>query len=141
MNKLTLSVSTIIKAPISKVWVALTDPKQIKKYFFGVDTISDWKEGSSIIYRGSWEGKIFEDKGTIVKIQPEKLLHCTYWSSFSGLPDKPENYQKVNYDLTKEKEGIKLTITQDNIPTEESKKHSEHNWKTVFESMKKLLEK
>ena len=139
--KFTAKKSITIHASIAKVWDALTNPSLIKQYFFGVDVFTNWTVGSPILYRGVWQGKAFEDKGTILKIEPERRLVCNYWSSFSGLPDLSENYQKVTYTLSHTKEGIHLTITQDNIPTEESKNHSEKNWSMVLESLKKLVEK
>jgi len=139
-NDFIASVSVSIAASPAKVWQALTDPSLVKQYFFGVDLITDWKKGSPIIYRGVWEEKMFEDRGNILEIIPEKLLLCNYWSSFSGLPDAPENYQNVRYELSMENGGTKLSITQDNIPSEESKTHSEQNWKTVLDGMRKLIE-
>lgn len=139
-STLTAKIETDINAPASKVWHALINPEMIKQYFFGVEVISDWKVGSPIVYRGEWEGNVFEDKGNILKLEPEKLLLCNYWSSFSGLPDSPENYQNVAYELTPLKEGTRLTITQDGIQSEESREHSEQNWKTVLATLKSLLE-
>jgi uncharacterized protein YndB with AHSA1/START domain len=132
--------SIIINASASKVWDALINPVKIKQYLFGTETISDWKIGSPIKYRGEWQGKKYEDKGIIRNIIPEKLLESTYWSSMSGLADVPENYKNVSYKLHPENNGTRLTITQDNNPTQESKKHSEQNWKMVLEGLKKLVE-
>ena len=140
-KKLSAKIHTDIHAPASKVWDALTNPEMIKQYFFGVDVVTDWKEGSPILYKGEWEGKYFEDKGNILKSVPEKLLLCNYWTSFSGLPDIPENYQNVSYELSPVKDGTRLTITQDGIASEESRKHSEQNWNMVLNSLKSLLEK
>jgi uncharacterized protein YndB with AHSA1/START domain len=42
-----------IKADAARVWDALTNPELIKQYLFGTEAISDWKEGSSITYKGS----------------------------------------------------------------------------------------
>ena len=137
----TAKASIIINAPAGKVWKALTDPAQIKQYLFGTETKSDWKKGSSITYSGEWEGKTYEDKGEIIDIIPEKLLHTTYWSSMSGKEDKPENYNNVIYELAPEGNATKLTITQDNNANEKSKEHSESNWETVLQSMKEMLEK
>jgi len=139
-NNFVAQVSINIAASPAKVWQALTDPALVKKYFFGVDLITDWKKGSPIIYRGVWEGKTFEDKGNVIEIIPEKLLLSNYWSGFSGMPDVPENYSNVRYELCSENSGTKLSITQDNIPTEESKTHSEQNWKMVLDGMRKMLE-
>ena len=44
--------SVTIHADAAKVWDALTNPVLIKQYLFGTDAISDWKEGSSVTYRG-----------------------------------------------------------------------------------------
>ncbi len=88
---------TVIKAKADKVWDALTNPELIKQYLFGTEVVSDWKVGSSIIYKGVWEGKPYEDKGTIKELIPNRLLSTTYWSSISSGEDKPENYLLVKY--------------------------------------------
>jgi len=133
--------SLTINAPASKVWKALTDPSLIKQYLFGTETSSEWKKGSPITYKGTWEGKQYEDKGVIIDIKPEKLLHTTYLSSMSGLEDKPENYANVIYELSPENGRTTLTITQDNNKNEESLKHSEGNWGTVLNKLKEVVEK
>ncbi|MCL5009026.1 MAG: SRPBCC domain-containing protein [Patescibacteria group bacterium] len=133
--------SILIQVPAARVWMALTTPELIKQYLFGTEAVSDWQIGSTITYRGTWEGKTYEDKGKILELEPEKHLLTTYWSSFSGLPDAPESYQTVAYDLTPEGSSTKLTITQDNIKSEGSRDHSAKNWQMVLESLKKLLEK
>ncbi len=132
--------SILISASSAAVWNALTNPDLIKQYLFGTEIVTDWQVGHPILYRGVWEGKPYEDKGTILKIKPEKLLLCNYWSSFSGLPDSPEYYQNVAYELTPGDGKTELTITQDNIPSEEGKQQSEQNWGMVLDGMKKLLE-
>ena len=71
----------------------------LKQYFFGADVVTDWKVGSSIVYRGQWNGKPYEDKGKILKFETEKLLVTTHWSPLSGVPDIPENYHTVSYEL------------------------------------------
>ncbi|MHC1781967.1 MAG: SRPBCC domain-containing protein [Anaerolineaceae bacterium] len=133
--------STLIIVSPAAVWDALINSATIKEYMFGTEVVTDWQVGHPILYRGSWEGKPYEDKGTILKIEPEKTLICNYWSSFSGLEDKPENYQTVSYELKPEGGNTRLTITQDNIPSEEGAKQSEQNWGMVLAGMKKLLEK
>src|SRR5216684_1074674 len=89
-----------INAPAAKIWEALTKPELIKQYLFGTQVTTDWKVGSPIIYKGEWQGKSYEDKGKILKIEPNKLIVSTYWSSMSGMPDAPENYKTVSYELT-----------------------------------------
>ena len=139
-QKLVSKSSTIINAPVNKVWEALTNPSLIKQYLFGTNTITDWKKGSPILWEGEWEGKTYQDKGVILDIDPGKSVKYNYWSSMSGTEDKPENYQDITYDL-KEKDGkTTLNITQYNIKNEDAKKHSEENWQGVFGKMKEMVE-
>lgn len=133
-------ITSQFNAPLARVWNALINPEEIKKYLFGTQAISDWKAGSSLIFKGEWEGKEYMDKGTILAIEPERLFRYTYWSSFSGKPDIPENYGIVTYELSKVDGFVQLRITQDNIESEEQRKHSEENWKSVLESLKSIVE-
>jgi uncharacterized protein YndB with AHSA1/START domain len=141
MNKgLIARASVVINAPASSVWDALTNPELIKQYLFGTQVSSDWKVGSSIIYKGTWEDKNFEDKGRILQIEPERLLESTFWSALSGLADVPENYSLIRYDLAPEGSATRVTLTQDNNATAEDAVRADQNWTLVLESMKKLLE-
>jgi uncharacterized protein YndB with AHSA1/START domain len=114
---ITGNAEILIDTTIEKVWEALTDPALIKQYFFGTNTKTDWKPGSPITFSGEWKGKTYEDKGTILDFQKYKLIKYSYWSENSGI------------------------ITQENIPSEEMKEHSEENWKQVMNNLKKMLEK
>jgi uncharacterized protein YndB with AHSA1/START domain len=135
-----LEVSTTIHAPVSKVWEALTKPEIIKQYFFDTNTYTDWQPGHPIIFKGEWQGKNYEDKGTVIDVEKNKLIRYNYWSSMSGIEDKPENYVTITYDVEGKDNDVTLTVTQENIPDEKMKEHSEENWKKVLQELKNLLE-
>ena len=139
MKGLTVKQSIKLQASPSEVWSALTDPEKIKKYFWGTNTVSDWKVGSSIVFTGEWDGQPYQDKGTILEFIPEEKLVYNYWSSFSGIEDIPENYANITYQLTPQEDGTLLEITQDGIENEEKRAHSESSWKTVLENLKEVL--
>ena len=139
-SKISAKVNTIIDAPLEKVWNALTKPEVIKQYFFGTKTNTSWEPGSPITFDGEWEGKSYHDKGTVLDFQKNKLIKYSYWSSMSGIEDKPENYVIVTYKLSGNRNNVDLTITQENIPDEKTKEHSEANWKKVLNDLKKLVE-
>jgi uncharacterized protein YndB with AHSA1/START domain len=132
--------SATINAPASKVWEALTKPEQIKQYMFGTQVTTDWKVGSPITYRGEWKGKRYEDKGKVLEVEPRKRLVSTFWSALAGLPDTPENYKTVSYELAPEGDRTKLTVTQDNNASQEEVTESEQNWRMVLDGIKKLVE-
>jgi uncharacterized protein YndB with AHSA1/START domain len=139
MSTLTLKTNITFEAPISKVWQGITDPAIVKRYFFGTNLKSDWKVGGRITFSGEWEGYTYEDGGTILEIDPPKLLKYTYWSSMSGTEDRPENYNNITSELS-EKEGVTtLTITQEGVKNQQALEHSEQNWQSVFDGLKKIL--
>lgn len=136
----TAHARTTINAPASKVWEALTTPEIIKKYFFGTNVESEWKVGSPIYYRGEWEGKPYEDKGTILEFEPPRKMVSTHFSPLEGVPDVPENYHTLTYLLDEHDGRTDVTLLQDNNASEEEKQHSEQNWRTVLAGLKRLVE-
>ena len=138
---LTATAKTTIDAPRAKVWDALTDPKSVKEYMFGTNVTSDWKKGSPITFKGEWQGKKYEDKGTILEIDRERKLQYSHFSPLSGLPDKPENYHTITIDLSPDGNGTRVTLSQDNNADEKERDHSQKNWETMLSSLKKFLEK
>lgn len=140
-KELTVKKTLEIKADTLDVLDALINPEKIKKYFFGIDVISDWKAGSPILFQYVMEGKEFKDKGNILAIEPGRLLQYNYWSSYSGLEDKEENYSIVTYKLEAKNGATILNLTQQGFASEQAKEHAVNSWQMVLENMKKLVEK
>jgi uncharacterized protein YndB with AHSA1/START domain len=138
-----------IKAPARMVWDALTRPEQTKKYMFGCETVSDWKPGSPLLWRGEYEGKemIFV-KGSVVTITPEKYLAYTTFDPNSSMPDLPENYLTVTYSLNEQGGSTVLTVTQGDYSTvaEGERRYKDasndgEGWNPILTEIKKLVEK
>jgi uncharacterized protein YndB with AHSA1/START domain len=134
------TVEADIDASGDRVWNALTDPEQIKQYMFGSTVSTDWKPGSPIVWKGEYEGKPYEDKGEIVKVERPRRLELTHFSSASGLADRPENYHTLVYELEERDGKTHLSLSQDNNPTEEAADRSRANWETMLESLKQVVE-
>jgi uncharacterized protein YndB with AHSA1/START domain len=140
MTDITTTQSITIDAAIDDVWKALTTPSAIEQWFFGVQTETDWQPGNSIVHTGEWQGKPYQDKGTILRIEPPTLLVHTHWSAMSGLPDEPENYEEIRWELAEREGGTLLTLSESNLASEEAKTASEQAWTTVLGNLKQLLE-
>ena len=130
-------VSITLAAPVERAWDALTRPELIKQYFFGTETETDWRPGSPIYFRGTWQGKAYEDKGKVLEFKKLQRISFSHWSSFSGKPDLPENYQAITYELRTESGSTVVTVNQD--CSEQEREHCETNWKTVLAGLKKLV--
>ncbi len=132
--------SITVNATAEQVWEALTNPAMVKQYLFGTEMHTTWEVGSPIVYKGEWEGKAYEDHGTVLEVEPNKKLVTSYWSIAFG-PETPENFKTVTYEITPNGDMATLTITQDNNKDEKEKEHSEGNWNTVLAKFKVVLEK
>src|SRR6185436_4726827 len=119
-SNISAQVHIDINASKASVWDALTKPELIKKYLFGTNTKTDWKPGHPITFEGEYQGKTYKDKGTVLALEEGKKVKYNYWSSMSGIEDKPENYADITYELHAENGNTRLEITQDNIPDEKS---------------------
>jgi len=148
MEKLIVQNSILINAPLDKVWDALVSPEQTKKYMFGCETVSDWKIGSPLLWKGTYEGKemVFV-KGIILDIQPNKLLKYTVIDPNSSMPDIPENYLNVTYTLTEKEGQVNLNVVQDGFEgaADGEKRYTDvenngEGWNPILVEIKKVVE-
>jgi uncharacterized protein YndB with AHSA1/START domain len=136
-----------IHAPAGLVWDALTNPNQTKKYMFGCEALSDWKEGSALIWKGNFNGvELVAVKGNIVKIRQDRFLSYTTIDPNSNLPDLPQNYLTVTYELEEKDGGTQLTVSQGDYSTvaEGDKRYQETvdggGWAPILDAIQKLVE-
>ena len=133
--------SVTIDAPRSSVWAALVEPDLVTKYMHGTHLATDWRVGGPVTWSGEWKGKVYQDKGTVLEVQPDRRLSYSHWSPLGGSPDVPENYHTVTVELGDEGAGTRLTLTQDNNPTQaEADKMARDNWAPMLAGLKSTAE-
>ncbi len=141
-HDLSVSESIIINVDLARMWEVLTNPEIIKEYLFGTETVTDWKVGSEIAFQGEYEGHKYRDHGVIKEYTFHSRISYSYWSGFSGLDDKPENYSEVIYDLNPiDSTQTKFTWTQRGYPDETRQQHSQNGMKAFLEQIKGIAER
>jgi len=142
LSKELISKSSVdINASSFDIWEALVKPEIAKEYFFGAEIVTDWEVGSSITFKGEFNGNRYEEKGVLLNVKPNSQLQYSHWSHFDGLPDEPENYRTWTFDITEENGTNILSISEDNIPTEKQKNRSDEFWTEALLKIKRLVEK
>lgn len=138
----TINKTITINAPASTVWNTLTNPDLMKLWLWESETtiLADWSVGNPIVIQGDFHGIAFETKGTVLQVVPEHILSYTYWSSLSQLPDEPENYSVIAFNLAADENQTIVTFTETHHATLAIYKHSEFYWNTTLELMKQLIE-
>jgi uncharacterized protein YndB with AHSA1/START domain len=137
-----------IDAPAAKVWNALTNPAETKKYMFGCEALSDWKEGSPLIWKGNFNGvELVAVKGTVLKIRPGSYLEYTVIDPNNPkIPDLPENYLTVTCELSEQNGITTLTTTQGDYSTvaegADRYKHTVDGggWEPILQAIKAQVE-
>lgn len=138
---LIVTQSVIINASLDQVWNGMTQPSMIKKYLYGTDTLTDWKPGSTIVFQGEYEGIKYRDHGIILENTPHRKIRYSYWSGFSGLEDKPENYSEVMYELKPlSNNETELIWTQKGYADESRYAHSKSGMTDFLELVKSTIE-
>jgi uncharacterized protein YndB with AHSA1/START domain len=101
---------------------------------------SDFKVGSPISWKGTWEGKPFEDRGVIKRVLPNSLIQYTHWSTASSTAEDAGSHNLLTFRLSKVKEGVRVVLQHENIATLQMKEHSEGMWNQLLATMKKMAE-
>jgi hypothetical protein len=87
-------------------------------------------------------------KGHIANIQPNRHLSYTVFDpNHPSMPDIPENYLTVTYDLEQNENGTRLTVTQGdfNLVAEGDRRYREsynngEGWNPILRQIKYLVE-
>jgi hypothetical protein len=57
----------------------------------------------------------------ILRFKPGRLIQYSHFSPISGLPAKPENYHIVTIELSGKGNQTRVSLAQDNNPTEQAR--------------------
>ena len=88
----------------------------------------------------SYESKCIRD--VILENINNSKISYSYWSGFSGLEDKPENYSVITYSLNPFSENsVEFTWTQQGFADEDAYKHSGSGMQEFIERIKNIAER
>ena len=135
--------TVIINAIPKTVWNTLTDFGIMKQWMgeseMNLEITTDWNVNSPIIVNGFHHAK-FQNKGTVLKHEPNRILEYSHLSSLSRLEDKHENYSILRFELSRLKQQTALTLTIQNFPTETIYKHLCFYWRATVDKIKTISE-
>ena len=129
-----------IDASAERVWAVITDPDAAREFMMGTTMRTDWTIGGPITWTGTWQGRDYEDKGTVLEVEPGRRLVHTHFSPLTGEADLPENYHTLTWTITGERPVV-LTLSQDNNPDEAAAAHSQKMWDGLVSAVKEIAER
>ncbi|GGH32371.1 hypothetical protein GCM10007423_21830 [Dyadobacter endophyticus] len=131
-----------VNASAEHVWAVLTQPELIGKWMFDtpVEIDTEWHEGGKLREQGDLHGLPFENRGEIIRFDPPAALQYTHWSTLSLIPDVPQNYSLLQFQLQNIDSRTVLKLTISNLVTFEIFKHLEFYWKVALHLLREVAE-
>ncbi len=119
-----------------RLWQAIVDPEQTRKYYYGALSKSDWKVGSRWTSEGE-DGEVYLE-GKILEIDPPRRLVHTL-RVLQDPTAAAEAPSRVEYEITQIGDRCRLTLihTGRGPATIE---YTSGGWETILGGLKELLE-
>jgi uncharacterized protein YndB with AHSA1/START domain len=130
---------TYIRAPAAKIFAALTDPEQNKRFWGGYSQQSSWEKGADYSIVGT-DGRAW-DTGKVLSIDPPRHVSVS-WRHQMDEAMKAEGSSTASFDLEPMGEGLtKVTLTH-SIGVSPSKfiEAVSTGWPMILASLKSLME-
>jgi uncharacterized protein YndB with AHSA1/START domain len=106
-----VTTSTVtVEAPRDIVWDVITRPEFVRQWQYDSDLTTDWTVGSPIRFRAEWQGRVFEQWGTVLEFAPPTRLRYSLFAPRDDLEDRPENYFTMTYELSDVDSGTAVTF-------------------------------
>jgi len=119
-----------------RLWQAITDPEQTRRYFYGARSISDWKVGSRWSSESD-EGEVYLD-GEILEIDPPRrlvhTLHVVHEPTAAA-----EAPSRIEWVITPIGDRCRLTMTHTGRGPA-TIEYTAGGWETILGGLKELLE-
>ncbi len=137
--------TTVMRAPRSKVWRALTDPAEFRRWF-GAELKDPFLPGARVrgpITAPGYEHLVMDI--TVDRVEPERLFSWRWHPGGDSNPDPSEPMTLVVFELEDVPEGTRLTVTESGFdriaPSRRDKAYRENDagWTGQLENLRKHL--
>ena len=138
MNRSRFVYVTYIRTTPAKLWEALTEPRFMRRYWFGTIVECGWTKGSP--WKMVRSDGTTTDSGEILEIDPPRRMVIRWQNEWS--PElKAEGPSRCTIEVEAVDESVKLTVTHE-IERPDSKLITavSGGWPRIVSNLKSLLE-
>jgi uncharacterized protein YndB with AHSA1/START domain len=120
----------------ARLWKALTDAQETRKYWYGALSVSDWKVGSRWTSE-SEHGEVYLE-GEILELDPPRRLVHTFHVVHEPAA-AAEDPSRIEFEIKPIGDRCRLTVTQTGRGPA-TIEYTSGGWETIFAGLKELLE-
>lgn len=136
MNNQTITVKTIVNAPLEKVWQYWNEPEHIAQWAFASDDWEAINPENDLQVGGKFKTTMaakdgsssFDFEGVYTAVQPNELIEY-----------EMSDGRRVKVEFTPVPEGIKITETFD-PETENTEEVQRNGWQAILDNFKRHAE-
>ncbi len=147
MNGKAITVETVVKAPISKVWECWNQPEHIVKWAFATD---DWEAPvaeNDLRVGGRFKTTMaakdksasFDFGGTYTSVKEHELIEYDMDDGPPSPGGSGRASRHVKVEFTEQPEGVKIVVTFD-PEGENSEEMQRSGWQAISDNFKKYVE-
>ncbi|HEX8041923.1 MAG TPA: SRPBCC domain-containing protein [Chryseosolibacter sp.] len=108
MKRAPVIIERTLRAPIEKVWKALTDKDQMRHWYFDLPEFRA-EPGFEFTFEGGEEGRLFSHVCRVTEVIPNRKLAYTW--RYDGYPGD----STVTFDLFAEGDGTRIRLTHEGL--------------------------
>jgi uncharacterized protein YndB with AHSA1/START domain len=113
---------------------------EIAQWMGGARVESTWQAGSVISFTGTLQGHPYQDRGTVLACDPERLLRYNHWSALSRRDDSEKARTVITLTLTPEGEETNLQVRHDKLRGKAALGHASFFWRNALNDVNHVAE-
>lgn len=137
VNDVIITRSVLLNATPERVWEALTHPGMTRQYLYNCEVSCDWDTGSTMRWRGIYQGRQIDAEGKVLDIVPGRMVR---YSGFDRLTEGDNSRQgniQVTHEIIPHGLKTKLLTTIEHFEGDETRaEYAAQQWD--FEIMPRL---
>ena len=121
VNDVIITRSVVLNSTPQRVWEALTHPGMTSQYFYNCEVDSEWRKGSTIVWKGTYQGREIEAEGKVLDIVPGRMIK---YSGFDSLTEGDISRQgdiHITHELLPHGTQTKLLTTLEHFEGDETR--------------------
>lgn len=129
-----------VRATADAVWHTMVDPEVGPRWLGGFRFESSWEVGGPFGLVGTLDGHNYREAGTLLTLEPGRLLRYAHWSELWRIPDIPSNRAVMTLTLAGEGDATRILLRHELPAGEALAQHSNFFWRGALEQLRRLCE-